>query len=706
MNQIFSFILIIAMKQPSYPPSPGNAPENLTKLPFSYKLKAFIAILSILLFFALYFCLLAIIAFVVKVAIIYPVENPGFYTILIKLGAVAGSVMLFIFTIKFLFKLKNVKPDNRIRIDEKKNPELVDFVHRLCSETNAPLPKRIYVDPDVNAYVSYSNTWLSLIFPVRKDLTLGLGLIGSLNLSEFKAVMAHEFGHFAQRSMKIGSYIHSANTIIHDMIFTRDSWDNILATWRSSDIRLSAAAWVITPIIWFIRELLRSFYMLLNLLHSSLSREMEFNADKVAVSITGSNEIISGLWKAEFGSAVLNSTFNHAFNASQKNIFVENIFAQFEKMIAENMEIFQSEFEKLPEDANGVKRFFPTDSTLKTSTYSSHPLHFQREDSAKKPFIEGVTDSRSPWILFSDKEVLQSAVSKIVYKTYFKKTPKEFVSDAAFSEFINIERTGAELLEEFHHTFQDRFMAVPDESWLTDASDETPVPELSVLMDDLSELMKPVEEFNLLVAEIGKVADGSSKAGYVTYKKAKYYKSEINDVYKKVMRDRDKYFSEKFPEWDKLLCKRIYLNAASAGKENEFLRLCRQHRNITQLYQKFIGLRNYFYNQLDQLNAAGNVEESTLTTVSRTIRQVIQEINKDLAEFGAEDYVALPNIENVEELKKLVVENGSIKFMTTTLFEGKNVNKFSLLLENAITQLQRIDQKSVIAMLLFNRQLN
>ena len=115
---------------------------------------------------------------------------------------------------------------------------------------------------------------------------------------------------------------------------------------------------------------------------------------------------------------------------------------------------------------------------------------------------------------------------------------------------------------------------------------------------------------------------------------------------------------------------------------------------------------NYFYNQLDQLNAAGNIEESTLTTVSRTIRQVIQEINKDLAEFGAEDYVALPNIENVEELKKLVVENGSIKFMTTTLFEGKNVSKFSLLLENAITQLQRIDQKSVIAMLLFNRQLN
>ncbi|KAF5037179.1 hypothetical protein DSECCO2_567350 [anaerobic digester metagenome] len=232
------------------------------------------------------------------------------------------------------------------------------------------------------------------------------------------------------------------------------------------------------------------------------------------------------------------------------------------------------------------------------------------------------------------------------------------------------------------------------------------MPELSKLMDDLVELMKPVEDFNLLNAEIQKVAEGSSKAGYVVYKKSKYYKSEINDVYKKVMSDREKYFSEKFPEWDKLLCKRIFLNAASAGKEKEFLRLCGQHRKITKLYQKFLGLRNYFYNQLDQLNASGNVEESTLSTLSRNIRQVILEINKDLAEFGAEDYVALPNIESAEELKKIIVENGSIKFMTTTLFEGKNVSKLSALLENAITQLQRIDQKSIIAMLLFNRQLN
>ena len=149
----------------------------------------------------------------------------------------------------------------------KEQTELMNFIYKICEETGAPKPKRVYIDPDVNAYVSYTNMWMSLIFPTRKELTIGFGLVGCLNLSEFKAVVAHEFGHFAQRSMKIGSYIISANTIIHDMIFTRDSWDNTLEQWRGSDIRLSFPAWIISPVIWIIRQVLNLFYQFLNIMY-------------------------------------------------------------------------------------------------------------------------------------------------------------------------------------------------------------------------------------------------------------------------------------------------------------------------------------------------------------------------------------------------------------------------------------------------------
>ncbi len=40
-----------------------------------------------------------------------------------------------------------------------------------------------------------------MFFPT-KDLVVGIGLINAFNISEFKAVVAHEFGHFSQQKHK------------------------------------------------------------------------------------------------------------------------------------------------------------------------------------------------------------------------------------------------------------------------------------------------------------------------------------------------------------------------------------------------------------------------------------------------------------------------------------------------------------------------
>ena len=175
-----------------YPPSPVTDRKKFTSLTPSYQFKAFLAILSILLFFALYVALVLILGYLLYYAIIYDMVTINKLTILMKLGAIAGAAMLFVFTLKFIFKLKNSNPTNRIKLKKEDHADLWSFIERICKETGAPRPKNIYVDPDVNAYVSYSNMWLSLFLPVRKDLTIGMGLVDCLTLSEFKAVISHE----------------------------------------------------------------------------------------------------------------------------------------------------------------------------------------------------------------------------------------------------------------------------------------------------------------------------------------------------------------------------------------------------------------------------------------------------------------------------------------------------------------------------------
>jgi len=160
-----------------YPPSPTKIPKKLTALTPSYQFRAFLAILAILLFFILYVAMVIALGYLAYYAIIYEMGQVNKITILLKIGAIAGSFMLFVFTLKFIFKLKNHKRENRIKLEKSKNPELWSFINQICKETGAPKPKSIYVDPDVNAYVAYSNMWLSLFLPVRKELTIGMGFL-------------------------------------------------------------------------------------------------------------------------------------------------------------------------------------------------------------------------------------------------------------------------------------------------------------------------------------------------------------------------------------------------------------------------------------------------------------------------------------------------------------------------------------------------
>ena len=57
--------------------------------------------------------------------------------------------------------------------------------------------------------------------------------------------------------------------------------------WAGMDLRVSFPAWGLKGVLWCVRGILAGMYRGLNLLHLSLGRQMEFNADNVAVSVTG-----------------------------------------------------------------------------------------------------------------------------------------------------------------------------------------------------------------------------------------------------------------------------------------------------------------------------------------------------------------------------------------------------------------------------------
>jgi Zn-dependent protease with chaperone function len=230
-----------------YPPTPDNVPEEITALDNSYRLRVVGMIGGLFLFLLLYLFIILLAGLFVLGLLILPLPNVSgrgaFMVLVLKFGGAFAAILLWLFLIKGLFKRHRTERSSHVRVREKDHPKLFAFIQRVYEDTGAPAPRRVYVSPEVNAALIYDTSLISLIIPPRKDLLIGLGLVNVLTLSEFKAVLAHEFGHFSQRSVGLGSYLYVANRVMSDVIYSRDALDRFVESWSQLDLRLSFPAW-------------------------------------------------------------------------------------------------------------------------------------------------------------------------------------------------------------------------------------------------------------------------------------------------------------------------------------------------------------------------------------------------------------------------------------------------------------------------------
>lgn len=229
---------------------------------------------------------------------------PGKGIILI-LGAVIGlgllSIMLGLYLVKPLFAFKKNKNDARVEIFENECPELFAMIRDVAKKIGCKMPKHVYLTPDVNACVFYDSSFWSIFFPVKKNLEIGLGLFDDTSVEEVKSVIAHEFGHFSQNSMKIGSTVYVTNTILHDLVYSEDFWDRFIDKWSSgnygavSSLFGKLTRWLTNGI----KRLTLGVYKFVQKSYLKLSRYMEYDADNISCMCVGTENFVSAMCKID-----------------------------------------------------------------------------------------------------------------------------------------------------------------------------------------------------------------------------------------------------------------------------------------------------------------------------------------------------------------------------------------------------------------------
>ncbi len=404
---------------PPYPPTPVGVPADLAVPSPRYRRHVWTAAFALFAFVGLYAGTIVWLVWLVR--LVWRMASAvGSDKTVLAIGVIAPSLFLLAFLVKGLFFVRRGDIGAATEITPEEEPELFAFITRVADEVGAPRPHRVFLTPDVNASVFYDLSLRSLVFPSKKNLNIGLGLVNVLTLDEFKAVLAHEFGHFAQRSMALGTWVYVSGQVIGAIVGRRDGFDTFIRGLSRFDLRVAWVGWGLGLLVWAMRAVFDSAYRLLLLVDRALSREMEFQADLVAVSITGSDSLIHALRRLGPADQALNRAYDFATEEGRAGRPIADVYRAQSEILGHLRRVDHDPLlgavPEVPKRGAEAHRVFSPDIAEAPRMWSTHPPNHEREAEAKRRYVPSTLDARSAWTVFRNPAALASRVTRSLYE--------------------------------------------------------------------------------------------------------------------------------------------------------------------------------------------------------------------------------------------------------------------------------------------------
>lgn len=351
--------------------------------------------------------------------------------------------VLILFLLKPLFATQSAKQE--FELHRRDAPALFNLIEVMCEKIAVPFPTQICVVTDVNAWVSSMHGFSSLSKRELR-LTIGLPLLLGFNVRELSAVLAHEFGHFAQPSaMKANYLVHSINYWFANRADAPDTLDDQLEAWSKQadwNIAIVTSIFLAKKSILLIR-ILFSFLARINYqLTQYMSRAMEYDADSYASRFAGSEEVAN-----TFAKMTKYACANHKAEEI-------NGHAWYDDKLLENLPL--ATIELAAQDKETLSQFKEAIKNHKTSKMDTHPSDHDRIKHLNLTPQEGIFNCDIP------AKSLIKAIDKIcelatleTYKSYYIHNPKQHVVDN--KQLIGLDEYKKEAAKSFDTFFNEAY---------------------------------------------------------------------------------------------------------------------------------------------------------------------------------------------------------------------------------------------------------
>lgn len=376
---------------------------------------------------------------------------PSFFTAVFGLLMPAIGIVVLIFVLKFIFT-RIPKPEQllmEIKADDE--PVLFALIEEVANEVGTRLPKRVYLSPEVNAGVFYDSIFLSMFLPVRMNLQIGMGILNTHSKQELRAVLAHEFGHFSQRSMRLGSYVYNANKVLHNMLYDNENFERTVDAWGDIISYFKLVGALATLVIKGLQSVLKQVYEGLNVNYYALSREMEYHADAVATSVAGSSTVALSLLRMELAVTSLSVVHSYHENKISQGLKPLNLYPQQYLVMKHFALLRKIELRNdLPVmDVDHVWKSTGTKVVL-TDPWATHPSIEDRIRRVKAFDLPAKEESAEIAVnLLLNRDSLQEQLTAKIYEAHFMY--------AKAPELTSFQQFESDFLSQYEDVFDERY---------------------------------------------------------------------------------------------------------------------------------------------------------------------------------------------------------------------------------------------------------
>jgi Zn-dependent protease with chaperone function len=166
-------------------------------------------------------------------------------------------------------------------LDRSSFPRLFAEIDSIAAALNEPTPTEVYLIGDTNAFVADRGGLMG--FGSRRIMAFGLPLLSTMTVSQFRAVLAHEFAHYYGGDTSLGPWVYRTKSSIVRI------FENIGSVGKLARIAVLGLMYmaVATLLKWYFIAFLRII--------NFISRRQEYRADELACLVAGRQNLIDGL---------------------------------------------------------------------------------------------------------------------------------------------------------------------------------------------------------------------------------------------------------------------------------------------------------------------------------------------------------------------------------------------------------------------------